>query len=56
MDGHDSVGIMYDIMRTMDDGLIEGFKTEAKPMPSVRVGAKTSCTLLMLWADAESCE
>jgi hypothetical protein len=53
---HDSEGIMYDIMLTDGDGLIEGTKPKGvKAMPPIRVGAQTRCKVQMIWG-SEACK
>ena len=47
---HDTEGIMYDVMRTTLDGLIEGNnKDEKKSMPPIRVGGKTRSNIVSIW-------
>lgn len=54
MDDHDSMGLMYPYMIAEGDGLIEQLHDkDAKPMPPVRLGTRTRCTLPMLWMDAD---
>jgi hypothetical protein len=56
MDIHDSVGIMFGEMKEANGGLIEYLHDKgAKPMPPIRVGSKTVCTMRMLWSDGETC-
>jgi hypothetical protein len=56
MDEHDSVGIMYDTFRARDDGLVELDQDKGgKAMPPIRVGAKTTCIMKMLWAGGDAC-
>jgi hypothetical protein len=53
---HDSTGIMFAQMKTDGAGLIEYLPDKgAKPMPPIRVGARTLCKVRMLWA-AEACK
>ncbi len=55
-DDHDSVGIMFGQMQAENGGLIEYLHDkEARPMPPIRVGAKTTCTIRSLWTDS-SCD
>ena len=50
MDEHDTVGIMFGAMAKEGGGLIEFMKTKgAKPMPPIRVGAKTLSVMRKLW-------
>lgn len=52
-DDHDTVGIMYGQMKEDGAGLIEYLHDkDAKPMPPIRVGAKTACTIRSLWTSA----
>ena len=54
---HDSEGIMYDIMVTDGNGLIEGSKPSGvAAMPPIRVGGRTLCKLKSIWTDDERCE
>jgi hypothetical protein len=56
MDIHDSVGIMFGEMKEANGGLIEYLHDKgARPMPPIRVGSKTVCTMRMLWSDGEAC-
>lgn len=53
---HDSVGIMYPQMMEQDGGLIEYLHEKGdKPMPPIRVGSKTRCTVKLLWS-GEACQ
>ena len=57
MDEHDTVGIMFSVMKEEDGGLIEYLKTKgAKPMPPIRVGSLTLCIMQNLWAGGGTCE
>ncbi len=54
---HDVVGIMFGVMKEDGDGLIEYMpERDAKPMPPIRVGARTMCKVRMIWADGEACK
>lgn len=59
MDEHDQDGIMFDSFQPKDDGLIELRDADknkgVKAMPPIRVGAKTSCIMKMLWSDGDAC-
>ncbi|HVE58341.1 MAG TPA: hypothetical protein VNB22_16030 [Pyrinomonadaceae bacterium] len=53
---HDDIGIMVANMKVDGDGLIEYLADKnAKPMTPIRIGAKTLCTMRMLWKN-EGCE
>jgi len=53
---HDSEGIMYDIMVTSGNGLLEGTRPKGvKPMPPIRVGGQTRCKIQMIWG-SEACK
>jgi hypothetical protein len=57
MNEHDKVGIMFNVMAKEGGGLIEYLKTkDAKPMPPIRVGSMTLCTLQNLWAGGGTCK
>ena len=47
---HDSEGLFAAVMNTTPDGLIEATAPAGtKPMPPIRVGAKTSATIKSIW-------
>lgn len=48
---HDHYGIMYPQMKEQDGKLIEHLHEKGeKPMPPIRVGSKTRCTVQLLWS------
>jgi hypothetical protein len=54
---HDSQGIMFSHMKEEKGGLIEYLHDKgAKPMPAIRVGAWTMCTMKHLWEGSAACE
>lgn len=54
MDEHDDRGIMFSHMVPQGDGLIEYLHDkDAKPMPPLRMGSRTRCTVPSLWMDAD---
>ena len=47
---HDSVGIMYDLMRETPNGIVEGnVRDNNKSMPPIRVGGKTRSNIVSIW-------
>jgi hypothetical protein len=53
---HDSEGILFAIMNTTADGLIEATAPAGvKPMPPIRVGGQTRCKIQMIWG-TEACK
>ncbi len=51
---HDSSGIMFDSMNVTGNKLIESLHDkDAQPMPPIRVGSRTMCTMQMLWSDKD---
>lgn len=53
---HDSAGVMFSPMMEQGGGLIEYLhEKDDKPMPPIRVGAKTRCAVKLLWS-GEGCE
>ena len=53
---HDSVGIMFFGWKREDGKLLEYMPEKgARPMPPIRVGAKTLCTIKSLWSGENAC-